>query len=1293
MASTEINTPEKQQEKKVISLSRETKNNPEWQNIKKETQTKLEELKEEIKSKWMSFELVKKILENLNEIKNENRPFLLWSIFSGLNKRWISMAWIDKDWKIILKEWKQNTTKGLEIADYKEVTKYSELLNNYLSTWKITVSDINKSLMYRTTSIDDYIEENPSWELKTSKYVERLLKRYKLDENIKIWEKWFYNENDYLLAKKIVNNKVTNSQADKEFLLAYFDDMFYRWNKNIDENAINDYKKDWQELEKWILKSLNELTEEQRFALWVRDENKAKDISKEIKKDPLWFIWKNINKDNFILAFLVWIVWAIFWWKKWFLIWWVLWFLWWSVWFANAWEMLKELWKRREAENENNDKKKSKKPKNSIYEKYVWVLTSQEDKQLDETKMLLIWDELSKNDNFLSAPSTILKIFETQKDEVKLKTTLKAYWIELTNENKDYYKTIFFEILKQREAAWIWKPLQAENIQTYLTKSSITTEAAVTTWAVTKAASENIWERFQVSWYSQNGRNYIIGPDGNPKLIEYSQLSPEFQRQIERLELSWKIVSNFMLILQALMKKNSDKYSPILKELQDKINTVDISKTKDVENLLRWIYESRDIINTSLNNGNDAQTHPWTLNINLSKDEEVLKLIRKIDSENAKQHLIEKLFSLTGISDEELNNFITNTGWNHQKIQNLLWNDAYMRFSIEISKKKSQAEVYFIENKENFKKQIKERNNGISDTEVNKILDEQYKSMITRSFVHSFAKNKLLETFLEKNTQKNWLWEYNGNNELLKLYWDIVWVGWGNFSDTSKNWWKETLLLIWTQIIAIWAWAVTLWAWFYAVNAAVWWTRTYKWIKALQLWSEAWKLAKLWKWWTMSIIEWSSFYLWYGWAQSIIEWKNMYSKEWLMHSIAFAWAFKALKAIPWLKLNPDVALSQQKLKITSVLAADTATLWAIWLGFDGVLFEPGEWTIEHFIQAFAMAIMFRWMTHAGEKINLKFRKNWEKIEVENINFSRNWDGYQANILSRTPKSAQESAQVFEQFFWKKDSLIKSLLPKKTGDKVTIWWKKIEKTQNWFKIWNTSYDKIDDMLPVLSRELSDTQIIVKINEWWAKNINKLLNWAANKEIQIWDDIFRFKTESWKNILEIKNWSWWTVKSIDELSESQAQILLDRILRDGVIGWVKSFQFTWDRLQSVKNWIWKMNEFIMKSKMDTSKWNPFLLKTIINDWVTHPLRVVSQIIDTLANWTTKKTDLLKLLTLWNKWDIKDIIKSDWARLAFTAWAAGNFVIWNEKWSVEDILEFFLYNQLWLILWWIVDTNIED
>jgi|GEM_PF-4648586 len=41
--------------------------------------------------------------------------------------------------------------------------------------------------------------------------------------------------------------------------------------------------------------------------------------------------------------------------------------------------------------------------------------------------MLLIWDELSKNDNFLSAPSTILKIFETQKDEVKLKTTLKAY--------------------------------------------------------------------------------------------------------------------------------------------------------------------------------------------------------------------------------------------------------------------------------------------------------------------------------------------------------------------------------------------------------------------------------------------------------------------------------------------------------------------------------------------------------------------------------------------------------------------------------------------------------------------------------------------------------------------------------------------------------------------------------------------------------------------------------------------------------------------------------------------------
>jgi hypothetical protein len=43
------------------------------------------------------------------------------------------------------------------------------------------------------------------------------------------------------------------------------------------------------------------------------------------------------------------------------------------------------------------------------------------------------------------------------------------------------------------------------------------------------------------------------------------------------------MVSNFTLILEALINDNEKKYSGILKEFQEKINTIDISKRDDID--------------------------------------------------------------------------------------------------------------------------------------------------------------------------------------------------------------------------------------------------------------------------------------------------------------------------------------------------------------------------------------------------------------------------------------------------------------------------------------------------------------------------------------------------------------------------------------------------------------------------------------------------------------------------------------------------------------------------------------
>ena len=128
----------------------------------------------------------------------------------------------------------------------------------------------------------------------------------------------------------------------------------------------------------------------------------------------------------------------------------------------------------------------------------------------------------------------------------------------------------------------------------------------------------------------------------------------------------------------------------------------------------------------------------------------------------------------------------------------------------------------------------------------------------------------------------------------------------------------------------------------------------------------------------MWVAEWTAFYAWYAAVQSGVEWKKMYSVEWLGHSIMFAAAFRGLEWLykaAWVELKANISLMEQKLKLTTQLAVDWTAFAALGLQQQWILFEPGEWTTELILQAFAMAAAMKWASQGVLRFK---RKPWTK---------------------------------------------------------------------------------------------------------------------------------------------------------------------------------------------------------------------------------------------------------------------------------------------------------------------------
>jgi len=301
--------------------------------VKSETQIDLKNLKENIEASK-----IKKILElveaNKDELKKGDISSIMSSIIWSLNHKSMEIRVVWEKEIDIYSGWKENW------SDMKLV------INDFLQRWIISISNIQNALLYKTTSIDDFItlHSDPD-NIKEKDYVIYLLKKYNIkwksvvdikiedsDEQIKK-DIQSISEADYKSMIETIKYHVRwENISDREYIINYFQ-SFRKW-VAVEKDPIKEYR-DWvSENERKLLKGLNDVPENVLTDLWIRS-NEAKDIWRKFKKDPLWFVAETLNKWWWT-GLILWIIWFFMWWWKWFLVW----FLWWTAVWAYGWDMI-----------------------------------------------------------------------------------------------------------------------------------------------------------------------------------------------------------------------------------------------------------------------------------------------------------------------------------------------------------------------------------------------------------------------------------------------------------------------------------------------------------------------------------------------------------------------------------------------------------------------------------------------------------------------------------------------------------------------------------------------------------------------------------------------------------------------------------------------------------------------------------------------------------------------------------------------------------------------------------------
>ncbi|MDD5769543.1 MAG: hypothetical protein PHE25_01125 [Candidatus Gracilibacteria bacterium] len=437
----------------------------------------LDKLKKDVENGKLSYDFIKSTLDSLDTIADKNdRMFVLGIIFSGLNQKGIKIDSIKGNEINFTPGNKPLVDKTTIIPGVDEVVNYQELFNSRIRSGKISIQDIHTALLYRSSVVDKFLTENKDSKepLTTTEYVKRLLLKHNIsiaqnkkpsDTDLKNFK--FKSEEDYKLLRGHLDKNMFDNQADKEFILSYFDDIYYNQRKGINENAFEDYKLysvKLGEISRKIFGSLNTLSDAKKIALGVRSSDEAAQLKTKLENDPIGLLTDSIDNGMFGSAAILAIIGGFL-----------------SFIFGGEFSsgakigagvgvvasvpgatgiLASEVSSHLGGENEN-----------SIYNKFSTLLESNAG-TLDKNQVSNLWGELSKNDKFLKLDAENLNIFETKKGDLKeINKFFKSIGITLNLENRKYYEYIFAELLKnKKDNIGNYKP--GETIKDYLERTA-----------------------------------------------------------------------------------------------------------------------------------------------------------------------------------------------------------------------------------------------------------------------------------------------------------------------------------------------------------------------------------------------------------------------------------------------------------------------------------------------------------------------------------------------------------------------------------------------------------------------------------------------------------------------------------------------------------------------------------------------------------------------------------------------------------------------------------------------------
>lgn len=1076
----------------------------------------LDRIQSDIENKWISIDVIKWILESIKDAPKEHRSFIIWGIFSSLNKVWIKIASIDSSWRLRLTEGKQSITNDLKIASKQEASSYEELINNYLKT-----EDFMLGLLYRTSKIEEFKATNPK-DFSTSSYAQYLADKYGIHirEHAQAWDEIVWNINNLKIqnASQLENEKQkisrnVSNQADKEFLLAYFDDIYFRNKQTLKQSHVTEFYAHKEKIDTTILSELGKLDKNTKFALWLKNENSLEELKTEIRHNPMSLLEKWFSRDNIALMIFAWwiigLLGKIFWlpFLKTAAIGWLLVWAGNVAWFENIWKWIKNKW------NKKSETGTSPEAQNSYYGKINFNSEGDSAKQL---QLNTTWWELSKNKDFLSAPTSILNIFSQtpKKSFDEIKTTLSWCWIVLSEENKDYYERIFAEILEQRKNAWIWAPLETETIGGYLDRTSVvnsTSTAAVVWWVKTETMSEENIPLYQTTftYKIKEGKTYLIWENdeyliqnntineaGKEVLKKYEKLGvlneilqiwlPHAEQTVSSLLFKWmrtgtsvipESIKNITTIFEKLFIKvqkwdNIDAdINTIWQEIEKAENATSIIWSSDMSKVKQFFYDTYD-----------------------NKDQKLLKIYNTMrysgwsgNSEWVKNQVAEHLLHQESFKniDDILKNpqtfeYIKNH--NSSELEKILGTDitkeilsAYSK--IKIKQEKQREEYAKIVTRINQERKAKNE----PEIDLNGYIELNTEISIIELLKHSLIRKQIFEMTSRGDEKSSYTWFYANVIGLAQNKWN----DWAVISDENIDIAIDISSTIAIAAVSMWVWAIAA-RW--ALAAARWWANATRLSTLVDKWWKAWKVA--WFAWS-STVEWVAFYQGYNSMNNIIYGNNVFEnagnvKE-MAKTVAFMWVLRGLWEVMsyanWAKWlhgwisKTDAAFKfiwKMSDKVPAGVLKNTGEILIKWwivsgssVGLDYVFEWEADWTWEEYMQAVMLVWVMKWVW----KITFKKGANWEVRANTQASPETNWFFQKigekvSNKLANAPEQIKQNL---------KKTIIEML---KAG---SIWW--------------TTFAWVGGWINLLQWEEFTENIIQNFLTWFTA-------WVAVKVVFIW-----------------------------------------------------------------------------------------------------------------------------------------------------------------------------------------------